>query len=90
MTPEQMVRARNLARNVELVASKNAEEVLAIVEEQLDAFNDVNAVTAFHRLARVCGRTLLEESCLRTPRPSGLHTQCVIAVHWRVSPCSSA
>ena len=64
MTP---ARARNLARNVELVASKNAEEVLAIVEKQLDAFNDVNAVTAFHRLARVCSRTLLGGPCLGTP-----------------------
>ena len=70
MTPEQMARGRSLARNVELVASKDAEEVLAIVEKQLDAFNDVNAVTAFHRLARVCARMLRGSG----PAPSlGMH-----------------
>ena len=89
-----MARRRNLARNVELVASKNAEEVLVIVEEQLDAFNDVNAVTAFHRLARVCIRTLLialpVNFLLVDPALAALHHACLGAVRVRVMQRSSA
>ena len=41
------------ALNAQICAAETAAEVVQLVEEQLRAFNVVNAVTAFHRIAKV-------------------------------------
>lgn len=41
------------ALNAQLCAAEAADEVVRLVEQHLPAFNVINAVTAFHRIAKV-------------------------------------
>ncbi|CAJ1371863.1 unnamed protein product [Effrenium voratum] len=45
-------RLKHIGLNKDILACQSAEEILELCDQRLDEFNQINVVTAFHRIAK--------------------------------------